>query len=107
MAVLEIARMRCLPDKGDALAAGLGAGARVIAASPGCLEVQVHRGVENPDQFVLLARWESVEAHQGYLKSASSPSFRAYINDSRDPETVEAAHFTVVADSAAWTVPGE
>jgi quinol monooxygenase YgiN len=101
MPVLEIARMRCLPGQGDALAAGLAAGARVIGAHPGCLGVQVHRGVENPDDFVLLATWESVAAHQSYLKSPSSPEFRAHIEGSRDPQTVEAAHYTAVADSAS------
>lgn len=105
MTVMEIARMRCLPDQGDALEAGLAEGAKVIAAHPGCQEIQVHRGVENPDEFVLLATWDSMAAHQDYLKSPSSPSFRAHISGARDPATAEASHYVLVTDSADWTPP--
>jgi quinol monooxygenase YgiN len=96
--VLEIARMRCLPGKGDALADGLAKGAQVIGSHPGCLGVQAHRGVENPDEFVLLATWETLEAHQDYLRSERSPQFRAHIAGARDPETVQAAHYSAIAD---------
>ncbi len=98
MPLLEIARMRCLPGKGDALAAGLAQGAQIIGGHPGCLEIEVVRGLENPDEFVLLARWESIAAHQDYLQSARSPEFRSCIAGARDPDTVAAAHYIQIAE---------
>jgi heme-degrading monooxygenase HmoA len=100
MPVLEIAHMRCLPGHGDVLAAGLAQGARVIAGHPGCAGVQVQRGVEDPEEFVLLAVWESIPAHQDYLASDRSPQFRELIAEGRDPDTVRAAHYTLITDTA-------
>lgn len=99
MAVLEIAKMRSLPGQATALEVGLSAGAGVISSSPGCLGVRVCREIEDPDVFVLLVQWESLELHQEYLSSSSSPRFRAHIEGHRDPNTVEARHYRVVVDT--------
>jgi len=44
----------------------------VLAGSPGYLGHDVMRGIESPDRFVLLVRWESVDAHHGFR---ASPAF--------------------------------
>jgi heme-degrading monooxygenase HmoA len=38
--------------------------AREIALeSSGCISVHLHRGIEEPDQYLVLIEWESVDAH--------------------------------------------
>jgi heme-degrading monooxygenase HmoA len=36
----------------------------VLVGTEGCHGATMHRGVESPSLFVLLVRWDSVEAHE-------------------------------------------
>lgn len=52
----------------------------IIACSPGCRSVRMTRGVENPDRFVLLVEWDTLEAHtEGFRGSERFTQWRALI----------------------------
>jgi heme-degrading monooxygenase HmoA len=45
----------------------------IIAASPGFISLTLDRGVENPDQYLLLVEWETLEDHVTHFRQ--SPAF--------------------------------
>ena len=47
----------------------------IIEAAPGCHGAVVRRQVEDPSTYLLLVRWESLEAHQAFR---DSPLFDAW-----------------------------
>ncbi|MBI2684501.1 MAG: antibiotic biosynthesis monooxygenase [Actinobacteria bacterium] len=36
----------------------------ILLESPGCRDARMTRGIESPSRFILIAEWESVEAHE-------------------------------------------
>jgi heme-degrading monooxygenase HmoA len=41
----------------------------LLASIPGVQLVKVGRGVENPDKFILLVHWDSLDAHERFKLS--------------------------------------
>ena len=37
--------------------------AQSIISSPGCVSHELYRGIETPHHYLLLVRWETLEAH--------------------------------------------
>jgi len=54
-------------------------GIGMLACVPGVVSVQMGRGVENPNKFMLLVEWESMDAHVAYNKSPVCGEFRVLI----------------------------
>lgn len=61
--IVEVVHLHAKPDEADALEAGLTAARTVISQSPGYLDSTFHRGIEEPDAFLLTIRWTDVAAH--------------------------------------------
>ena len=61
--VLEIAEITAAPGQAEALAASVARGAAVIRKAEGCVSVQFAQSVEDPQQFVLMVRWRTLEDH--------------------------------------------
>jgi heme-degrading monooxygenase HmoA len=61
--VLEVALIDVLPGTAEKFEAAFHEVKHAVLASPGLLSLRMTHGVENPDRFVLLIEWESVEAH--------------------------------------------
>jgi heme-degrading monooxygenase HmoA len=55
-------------------------GIALLASVPGVKSVSLGRGVENPDKFMLLVEWESMEAHTAFAKTPMLTAFRAMIS---------------------------
>ena len=51
----------------------------MLAGTPGVIWTSVGRGVENPDKFLLLVAWETLEAHTAFTKAAHFPEFRGLL----------------------------
>ena len=73
------------------------AGARtLIEASPGFLGLTLSRGIENPHNYLLLVRWESVEAHEvGFRGSPAYQQWRTLLHHFYDPAP-QVEHFAEV-----------
>lgn len=69
---------------------------RVIAGARGFISMELHRGVEAPDRYLLLVEWESVEDHiVGFRESDAFAEWRALIGPYfESPPLVD--HFTPV-----------
>ena len=68
----------------------------IIAASHGFISLELHRGIEQPDQYLLLVEWESLDDHLvGFRESAAFTEWRALIGPYFESPPV-AGHFAPV-----------
>jgi quinol monooxygenase YgiN len=51
----------------------------LLARHVGCHSVALGRGVENPDKFILMLEWESLDAHAVAAKTERHAEFRQLI----------------------------
>lgn len=77
--VLEIALIDVQPGSEDAFTEAYRSARELVAETPGCRSVRMTRGIETPTRFVLLAEWDSVDAHQAFRDSERFPQWRALI----------------------------
>lgn len=54
-------------------------GIKLLTVVPGVKSVNLGRGVENPNKFMLLVEWESMDAHKAYNKMQSCLDLRELI----------------------------
>jgi heme-degrading monooxygenase HmoA len=52
-------------------------GTALLASAAGCSRVEVGRGVENPEKFILLLRWDAVQSHVDFTKTPAFDAFKA------------------------------
>jgi heme-degrading monooxygenase HmoA len=58
----------------------------IISAMPGYISHELQRCVERPDEYVLLVRWETLEAHEiGFRKSPQYQEWKALLHHFYDP----------------------
>lgn len=54
----------------------------LISAQPGFLGISMSRSIESPSLYLLLVRWENVEAHtEGFRKSPEFEQWRALLHE--------------------------
>ncbi len=91
--VLEVAQFDVQPGTETAFEAGYRSVVSVLRESAGLLSLRMTHGVETPTRFVLLAEWESLEAHQAFRDSDRFTVWRSGIGPHlAQPPQVE--HFT-------------
>ena len=79
--VLEIARFTAAPGKGSQLRAGFLAALPIIRGAEGCRGVTLRQQIEDPEQFVLLVEWETLEHHTVTFRGGPRfPEYRSYID---------------------------
>jgi heme-degrading monooxygenase HmoA len=93
--ILEIADFRIKPDATSDFETAMHELRTVIASSPGYLGHTIQRSIETPTRFVLIVRWDSLEAHTvGFRGSAAFETWRARLGEHRTGAVVE--HFETV-----------
>lgn len=60
--VVVIYRAVATPEHRDAVLRAFDAIAQQTHAEPGCLGWAIHRGIDNPDEFIEVSRWDSPDA---------------------------------------------
>lgn len=91
--ILEKAILNIRPGQSQAFEAALRQALPLIAASPGFINLEVRPCIETPDRFLLLVRWQTVEAHtEGFRGSPSYQEWRALLHHFYDPFPL-AEHF--------------
>jgi quinol monooxygenase YgiN len=79
--ILERAIFPVKPGHADQFATAFEKAALLIRAAKGCRKANMHRGVENPDSFILLVEWDSVEDHMvGFRESPAFTEWRALLS---------------------------
>lgn len=75
--ITEIVRYTIDPAEAPHFEAAYRAAAEVLRSSGFCLGCEIIRGVEHPENWIVILRWESVDAHlNGFRKS---PSFKTFV----------------------------
>ncbi len=89
--ILEHAILDVKPGLAAEFEAAMTEALPLISASPGFGGIEVRRCVESPDRYVLLVKWESVEAHDpGFRGSDRYPRWKELLHRFYDPfPTVE------------------
>jgi heme-degrading monooxygenase HmoA len=78
--VLEHAVITIRPGTGAEFEAALAEARHYIAATPGFRSLALHRGVERPDEYVLLVEWDTLEDHLvGFRESDRFTAWRSII----------------------------
>lgn len=72
MAIRLIVSMTAAPGKREALAAAFGALCPLVQQEPGCLQYEFFQSRENPDNFVLVEKWDTddnLRAHSDAMRA--------------------------------------
>jgi heme-degrading monooxygenase HmoA len=84
--ILEHAILDVKPGLAAEFEAAMAEALPLISASPGFGGIEVRRCVESPDRYVLLVKWESVEAHDpGFRGSDRYPRWKELLHRFYDP----------------------
>lgn len=95
--ILEHAILPVVPGREAAFEAAFAEAKGIIAAMPGFGGLELSRSIETPNEYLLLVRWESVEAHDpGFRGSAQYGRWRELLHGFYEPFPV-VEHFTGVA----------
>jgi heme-degrading monooxygenase HmoA len=84
--ILEVAILNIRPGQGEAFEAAFRQAAPLIAATPGYLSHELQKCLETPDRYILLAYWETVEAHTiGFRQSPEYQAWKKLLHHFYDP----------------------
>jgi heme-degrading monooxygenase HmoA len=102
--ILEAAPLKITLGRAAEFEAAFQVAQRIIASMPGYVSHELQRCVERTDEYLLLVRWESLEAHEiGFRKSPEYQSWKRLLHHFYDPfPTV--SHYEGV-DGAAQRAP--
>ncbi len=67
--ITEIATFTATPGREDELGAAILKGLDTLRQHPECLSASVQRCLEQPDQYIVINRWTSLEAHTRDFRS--------------------------------------
>jgi heme-degrading monooxygenase HmoA len=78
--ILERAIFSIKPGTAGDFAAAFGTARKFVEAMPGFQKLEMRRGIESPDTFLLLIWWETLEAHtKGFRESENFVQWRAVL----------------------------
>ena len=84
--ILEIAPLKIRAGQSAEFEAAFLAAQHIIAAIPGHISHELVRCVERENEYVLLVRWESIDAHEvGFRKSAGYPEWKRLLHHFYEP----------------------
>jgi heme-degrading monooxygenase HmoA len=95
--ILEVAVLKISVGRGAEFESAFRIAEPIIAAAQGYIAHELQRCLEVPDQYILLVRWKSLEAHtQGFRGSPEYSRWRELLHRFYDPfPTVE--HYVPVS----------
>jgi len=84
--ILEVAVLRIRKGRGAEFESAFRRAEPIIAAAQGYISHELHRCIEVPDQYLLLVRWASLEAHTiGFRGSTEYSRWRELLHHFYDP----------------------
>ncbi len=89
--VLEVAVLDIKPGQNAQFEAAMAQAATLIASIPGYVSHEVQKCIEQPQRYLLLARWDTLEAHTvGFRQSPQYQEWKKLLHHFYDPfPTVE------------------
>jgi len=91
--ILEVAMLNIRAGQAEEFERAFKQASPIISAMPGYVSHELHKCVEAPDRYILLANWETLEAHtQGFRGAPEYQEWKRLLHHFYDPfPTVE--HF--------------
>lgn len=84
--ILEVAPLQVRAGQAAEFEAAFITAQRLIASMQGYLSHELQRCLERPNEYILLVRWESVEAHEvGFRKSPEYQEWRRLLHHFYEP----------------------
>lgn len=77
--VTEHVVLQIKPDQCEEFEAAMQGGRRVLESAGGSSNVRLMKGHENPDRYLLLIDWESVDHHVKFTEQPAIDEFRQLI----------------------------
>ena len=98
--ILEIAPLHVRPGHTARFEAAFLHAQRIISAMPGYISHELQRCLERPNEYVLLVRWQSLEAHEvGFRQSPEYQQWKQLLHHFYEPFPV-VSHYEMVAGAA-------
>lgn len=96
--ILEIAPLFIKAGQSAQFEAAFAQAQHIISSMPGFIALELQRCIENPDQYMLLVRWQTLEDHQiGFRQSAQYQHWKQLLHHFYEPfPTV--LHYASVVD---------
>jgi heme-degrading monooxygenase HmoA len=99
--ILEMAVLQVKPGRASEFESAFGVAEPIIAAAAGYIAHELHRCVENPDRFLLLVRWRTLEDHtNGFRGSSDYRRWKELLHHFYDPFP-EVLHYERTAGGGA------
>ena len=93
--ILEHAVLPVIPGRETEFLRAFAQARRIISSSPGFIDLTLSRGIERPNEFLLLVRWETVEAHTvGFRQSPEYFEWKKLLHHFYDPFP-DVVHFEI------------
>jgi len=94
--ILEVAPLRIRAGQSAEFEAAFRSAQRIIMSMPGYLSHELRRCLERRDEYLLLVRWVSLEAHEvGFRKSPEYQEWKRLLHHFYEPFPV-VSHYEVV-----------
>lgn len=78
--ILERALIAVKPGQAEAFKTAFAKARPHIEGAKGCRKVEMRQGIENPEDFLLLVWWDTLEDHNiGFRESAAFTEWRAIL----------------------------
>lgn len=95
--ILEAAPLQVRPGQEAAFEAAFREAQRIISAMPGYRSHELQRCLERPSEYLLLVRWDSLEAHEvGFRQSPQYQDWKRLLHHFYDPFP-RVSHYQAVA----------
>jgi heme-degrading monooxygenase HmoA len=99
--ILEAAPLQVRPGHEPAFEAAFGQAQRIIASMPGYRSHELQRCLERPGEYLLLVRWDTLEAHTvGFRGSPQYQDWKRLLHHFYEPFPV-VSHYEAVARGEA------
>jgi heme-degrading monooxygenase HmoA len=84
--ILEVAPLQVRSGQEEAFEAAFLVAQRIIASMPGYVSHELQRCLERPSEYILLVRWQSLEAHEvGFRQSPEYQEWKRLLHHFYDP----------------------
>jgi heme-degrading monooxygenase HmoA len=99
--ILEVAILDVIAGRKQEFESAFAAASPILSGMPGYISHQLQHCVENPNRFILLVNWESLEAHTvGFRGSDKYQEWKKLLHHFYDPFPV-VEHYEMVGSYTA------
>lgn len=102
--ILEIAHLDVKRGETDAFERAFRTASPLLSATPGYLSHELQRCIETPHRYVLLVKWETLEAHTvSFRQGENYPEWRRLLHHFYDPFPIVEHYAPIVQFPSAST----